>query len=158
MNKQSKLTCHQTFLWRSAGFLSSKIILLLVTVFVRNTQTFQDLLASCLSEMMSLVPHKAHPHAAAVFSGFCSPAVFPPFPALNYTVLHSLVQTVLSNLRNSFRHPLSSLCQDGKNLKSFTLHERLSETFLCLHHVVNYDHSTMTQVSYFTEQQRLYNL
>ncbi|TNN87812.1 hypothetical protein EYF80_001776 [Liparis tanakae] len=75
--------------------------------------------------------------------GFSPFALSPPFPGHDDAVLNGLVQTVLSSLRNRLRRALSSLGQDGKYLQSFTLHDRLSQTLLRLHHVVHYDHSTV---------------
>lgn len=110
--------------------------------------------------MTSLVPHNTQStfNIAAAYSGFSSFALFLPFPGPDDAVLHGLVQTVLSYLRNHFRRAFSSLRQDRKNLQNFTLHEHLGQTLLHLHHVQNYDHRTVTQVGYFTEQQRLNNL
>lgn len=91
---------------------------------------------------------EAHSHSAAAFSGSSSFAV----PGHDDAVLHGLLQTALGNLRNRLRRALSSLGQDRKYLQSFTLHDSLGQALLRLHHVVNYDHSTVAQGGYVAEQ------
>ena len=99
---------------------------------------------------------KAHPHTQQ--QCFQSSVLFPPFPASDDAVLHSFVQTVLRDLYNGLRYAFSSLCQDSQDLQGLTLHECVSQALLRLHHVLNDDRSAMTEVGYFTEQQRLYYL
>ncbi|KAF3854634.1 hypothetical protein F7725_022689 [Dissostichus mawsoni] len=104
-----------------------------------------------------------------------SSGVRPPCPSLPaksqvYTVPEALRRMACSELRArllALRSQDSSLSekarkrvstcpspfrQDRENLQSFTLHDGLSQTLVRLHDVLNYDHSTVPQVGYFTEQ------
>lgn len=108
---------------------------------------------SCKNEITSLVQYNVQRTETlsggtsthcTLCSGFSSWALLLFFPVSDDAVLHCFIQAVLSYLRDGIWHALSSLCKDGKNLQSFALYEFLSQTLLCLDHVLNYDHSTMT--------------